>query len=260
MPVPLAATGGFQAAAAALPSAANIFSLVLQRRWARKDLERQNRYNSPAEQLKRLKEAGLPAAAFFSGGVSSQSDQPRSTEVSPDLGTSAFFDKFAMNQLQKKQLEIMDAEVREKRANASLKESEAQWLLTNRMSNQDPSFAPGTVHPRQHLLLQADMNMKDYQVRNIRITNEIEETVNKIKKLELDNRSDYDRNRMAQEVVKLVMQNDMMKQVIDTTRDKMVFMRAVSQGFQKDGIKGIEAILFNLMYGEGGVNALNLLK
>lgn len=171
MPVPLAQTVGFQTAAASLPSAANIFTLALQRRWAKKDLAAQNLYNSPKEQLKRLREAGLPAAAFFSGGVSSQSDQPRSTEVAPDLGTSQIFDKFTYNQIQKKQMKILDAEIMEKEANARLKDSESKWWLSQFYNRYTGKSDKTALESR----LQGEMNLLGYDVRARKVAADVAE-------------------------------------------------------------------------------------
>lgn len=110
-----------------LPIIGGIASSLLQRRWAIRDREAQNEYNSPANQLKLLKEAGLPAVSYFAGGASAQSEQPRTTDV--DLGTKEL-GKYGLNQLEKKQLEILDADARSKNADADLKQAEAKWLLS----------------------------------------------------------------------------------------------------------------------------------
>lgn len=48
---------------------------------------RANRYNSPKQQLKRLRQAGLPMAYMYEGRVNTQSDVPR-LSIDPTLGTS----------------------------------------------------------------------------------------------------------------------------------------------------------------------------
>lgn len=106
----------------------------LQRKDALADLERQNLYNSPREQLRRLKEAGLPAAAFFSGGVSSQSDQPRSANVDPTLGAAEGMSSFFKNRLQSAQLRLLDAQTRSQ--NAAAGEAEGRTaILKSPMEN-----------------------------------------------------------------------------------------------------------------------------
>lgn len=118
---------GWSALLGALPFVGGIASTFLQRRWALKDLERQNQYNSPAHQLALLKQAGLPAASYFAGGTSAQSESPRETPI--ETGVGDYFNKMAVNQFQKKQMEVMDAEAREKNANADVRVAEKDYLL-----------------------------------------------------------------------------------------------------------------------------------
>lgn len=118
---------GWSTLLGALPFVGGIASTILQRRWALKDQERQNQYNSPQHQLALLKQAGLPAAAYFSGGVSAQSESPRDTPV--NTGASEYFNKMAVTEFQKKQMAVMEAEAREKNANADVKVAERDYLL-----------------------------------------------------------------------------------------------------------------------------------
>lgn len=48
---------------------------------------RANRYNSPRQQLRRLREAGLPLAYMYEGNVGQQSEVPR-LSIDPDLGAA----------------------------------------------------------------------------------------------------------------------------------------------------------------------------
>lgn len=103
-----------------IPSLINFGSGLLQRHWAKKDLKEQNAYNSPQAQLGRLEDANLPAASFFSGGVSNQSEQPRQTEL-PKLD-------YQQTRLQQKQLLMLDAQIRATNADADQKQSYSRWL------------------------------------------------------------------------------------------------------------------------------------
>lgn len=248
MPAPawLAAVG--QAGQASLPVIGNIASLLLQRSWAKKDLAAQNLYNSPVEQLKRLKEAGLPAAAFFSGGVSSQSDQPRAVNVSPDLGTSEVFNKFQLNQIQKLQVQDMEQAVRLKKIQGDMAEAERDFMLTEWFDNmKNPVGTP------LFRTLKAKLHENEARAK-------VEEIMVDIRGIEKSVRGQYDAEAQAVKIRQMLLQNETIKMLLDTQRDKQIFMRSVSQAFQKNGINGVEAVIFNLLYGEGASSMLNLFK
>lgn len=117
-----------------IPGIGAVSAAKLQREWALKDLDAQNKYNSPTEQLRRLKEAGLPAAAFFSGGVSSQSDQPRSVNVDPTLGAAEGMSNLFKNRFQNAQLRLLDAQTRQQNATADEAEGRTA-ILKSPMDN-----------------------------------------------------------------------------------------------------------------------------
>lgn len=121
-------------AGSVIPGIGAASSAALQRKWALLDRDFQNEYNTPANQLKRLKEAGLPAAAFFSGGVSSQSDQPRSVNVDPTLGAAEGMSNFFKNRFQNAQLRLLDAQTRQQNATADEAEGRTA-ILKSPMDN-----------------------------------------------------------------------------------------------------------------------------
>jgi len=123
-------------AGAIIPGIGAQASAQIQRQWALDDWNRMNEYNSPKAQLQRLKDAGLPAAAFFSGGVSSQSDMPRSTQVDPTLGAAQGIQNFMQNRIQQVQMRALEADARSKEADAALKEADAQWFLTGHLDKE----------------------------------------------------------------------------------------------------------------------------
>lgn len=96
-----------------IPVVGSIASGMLQRHWATKDVANQNLYNTPKEQVKRLREAGLPLASMFSGsGASVQSDLPRSSEIDPTLGTARGIENYFQNRLMKMQLQLQEQALR----------------------------------------------------------------------------------------------------------------------------------------------------
>lgn len=98
--------------ATGLPIVGSFASAALQQKYALKNWERQNAYNHPKEQIKRLKEAGLPLAAMFSGsGGSSTSQSIDNPNVDSNLGTAEGIQKGLMFQMQKKQMELLQDQI-----------------------------------------------------------------------------------------------------------------------------------------------------
>lgn len=61
-------------------------SAALSGLWGTVATALQNRYNSPKQQLKRLRQAGLPLSYMYQGKVNQQSDAPK-LSLDPDLGS-----------------------------------------------------------------------------------------------------------------------------------------------------------------------------
>lgn len=116
------------AAAAPLTFAGSMGAAALQRKWALKDLAAQNLYNSPKMQVQRNTEAGLPLAAMFGGGVTQQSEQPRATNVDPNLGVARGIEAYQNNRMNQKQLELLDAQIKKTDAEGDEAKGRAQWL------------------------------------------------------------------------------------------------------------------------------------
>ena len=99
----------------------------------------QNAYNSPAAQLARLREAGLPMAAFTSQGTGNQSGLPGTH----DMGASQISNYIA-TRTALKQIDLIDAQTQKMRAEAEesigrlnwLKEVDTSKFLDNNLSNQ----------------------------------------------------------------------------------------------------------------------------
>lgn len=122
---------GTNLALSGIPVLGSLASAALQRGWAIKDRDYQNNYNLPINQVKRLRAAGLPLASMFSGSGGSQSAETKSSNVDPLLGTAKGIDNYFTNQMQRKQMQMLDEQIREQGAAADLKEGERDWLLKN---------------------------------------------------------------------------------------------------------------------------------
>lgn len=107
------AMGGFQNLMAPIEMAYGDARTRRQRQWAIEDRDFMLDYNLPKNQMARIREAGLPAAAMLGGGVSSQAEMPRSAqEVNPETGTlSNPFQEGMLLQQQAKQQEYLESQI-----------------------------------------------------------------------------------------------------------------------------------------------------
>lgn len=112
-----------------LPVIGSIGAAALSRRWAQKDLQQQNLYNSPKQQIERLKEAGLPLASMFSGSGGSQSEQPRQTQIDPSLGAAKGLEQYYIGTMQKKQLQLITEQIGKAEADKTISQVAANEAL-----------------------------------------------------------------------------------------------------------------------------------
>lgn len=111
------------AASLVVPTIGAIGSSLLQRKWALKDWHMQNEYNSPKAQVARLKEAGLPLATMFGGQGGSTSSDVQSTNVDPTMGSAKGLEAYMQNRMQKKQAELIDAQILKTNQDAQLSQA-----------------------------------------------------------------------------------------------------------------------------------------
>lgn len=132
------------AALSAIPVLGALGSAALQQKYAVKNWERTNAYNHPREQVKRLREAGLPLASMFTGSGGSQSQSLNTPNIDPTLGSAKGLDNYFTNRMQKKQLELMDQELRIRSADADLKEIGRDWARADYVK-EDPNQTLGAI-------------------------------------------------------------------------------------------------------------------
>lgn len=133
MPLPFAAL--IPLLAAGVSAGGAIGGAAIQRGQSKRDIADQNAYNHPARQLARLREAGLPYAAYAAGQAGNQSALP----ITNDGGASQAgqhiaqgLNNYITTQAQLKQIDILKAETRQRNADADLKEAERDYLLSLR--------------------------------------------------------------------------------------------------------------------------------
>lgn len=214
-------------AAGALPIFGAQASAQIQRKWALRDLKNQNFYNSPAEQLRRLKEAGLPAAAFFSGGVSSQSDQPRSSGVDPTLGVSQGVSSYLNSRMNSAQLRLMDAQTR--KADAEAGEAEGRTAVLK--SPMDNYFAGG-VNTHQGVLMSTQLDRQQADAAGANAAQMIQQQIAKAGEgdiLGALRRGDLDH---------ILTTNDLLKQAFADNQQFLEFKRKLANRLESKGEGG----------------------
>jgi len=96
----------------------------------------QNRYNSPVQQLRRLRKAGLPLAYMYQGRVNQQSDAPK-LSIDPTIGTAQQIGLHQQDEVNKAQIRKIGAEVVGKNIENKKASGELKWLL------EDSGLEPG---------------------------------------------------------------------------------------------------------------------
>lgn len=120
---------------AGIPVLGSLISGFIQRDWAKRDRE----YNSPKNQVARLREAGLPLASMFSGGAGGQT-QTRGSELDPSLGTAQGLDKYFTNRMTRKQLQLMDEQIGKAEADKVIAQVAANKALDEDRFYRQPKF------------------------------------------------------------------------------------------------------------------------
>lgn len=240
---------------AAIPGIGAASAANLQRRWALQDLERQNIYNSPAEQLKRLRDAGLPAAAFFSSGASSQSDQPRSVNVDPTLGAAQGVNNFFTNRLQQAQIRAMEAQIantqaqtRSANADADIKESARDFELSNWDASDDRFQKPlfnKLQTERRKLLAEAELAEVRRDIERITASYK-----NDMSFVELE-RNKEELNRVRASIKETLSRNDLLREQFTNMQHFTSWQHRVISEWEKSGgkVSTIELLLERLLYG-----------
>lgn len=150
-----------------IPFVGDILGGMIERGQSKRDIERQNEYNHPKNQLARLREAGLPMAAMGGGNLAgSQSNLPLTSNYGAK-GSQAIAQYYS-SQMAQKQLAILKEEIRLKRSEADLNEANRDIMLGIGESRQ------GTTLERS---LRAKVGLEEFQTEGAKISNQIQSLV-----------------------------------------------------------------------------------
>lgn len=233
---------------ALLPGLIGAAGSIFSRAQSRGDIARQNAYNSPAQQLKRLREAGLPNAAALNQQASQQSSLPQTSGE----GLGRNLGSFISTQTQLQQLAILKEEARLKGADADLKEAEREYLLSHKGEDIAGTNLTNSLKTKQgiegaelqgkHLankILGTEAGNIKYktgqenQRRSVEIANMLHNNRligEHIKGAELQNRinnviAQYQPNMSAQQLNKLILENGLIGQGIEGKKLQNAFDR-----------------------------------
>lgn len=134
------------AIASAVPVIGAFGSAALQQHYAQKNWDRVNAYNHPKQQIQRLKEAGLPLATMFGGQGGSTSTPINTPNVDPTLGTAEGMSRGMQLEFQRRQMQLMDQNIRSATYDADIKEKLRDFELETTLDSSDgenrPDFEP----------------------------------------------------------------------------------------------------------------------
>lgn len=220
----------------AIPVVGAGISAALERSWAKRDLAEQRAYNSPANQLRLLEEAGLPAAAYFSSGVSAQSDQPRATNVDPTLGTAEGVNNYFQNRLQRVQLEALSAEARSKKAQADIDEADRDWWLRGERS------AAGDITNPRGTMLQSEQRKRLAEAATSEFLRDMRESDLSVRQQMND-----------AELLNIIRRNKILNQQFTTEEERLKFVRRLQAAMEEGDQSGTGSdfgfkTLFDIIY------------
>lgn len=158
MPIPFAAL---------IPAIAGIAGGLIQRGQSRRDIGRQNQYNSPLAQVNRTRAAGLPMASLGNNIASQQSSLP----ITNDGGltqTGQSLTNHISFQSQLAQLEILKAEIELKRSEATKNAAEVRFLMEGKGQDTQGTNLTNNLRAQQEFTAaQADQAQTDARVKRI---------------------------------------------------------------------------------------------
>lgn len=154
MPIPFAAL---------LPAIAGVAGAFIQRGQSRADIRRQNQYNSPINQVNRIRQAGLPMAAMGNNISNQQSALPQTN----DAGLSNI-GNYATTQHTLMQVKALEQEIRSKKVQADKDEAILTWLQELRGEDRQNTNLTNNLRIQQEFSSsQADQAQTDARVKRI---------------------------------------------------------------------------------------------
>lgn len=205
---------------------------------SRNAINRQNRYNEPINQVRRLNEAGLPLAALDgTAQAGNQSNTPQS-----HIGDAANkISDYTTTSVQRKQLELIDAQIQATKAQAAKTEVEANSLQTDLTVKQLDPTEGGAVSQG------ARMAVLEYQGKQL--DNFLKENERRLREINLMIQGDLARDGIIQKVtrqqlINLTLQSSLYMQQFRTIHAATAAANQLIDSMQKSGGKMTTAEAF----------------
>lgn len=226
--------------AAGISAAGSIGGAALSRGGSRRAIDRQNEYNEPINQLQRIREAGLPYAAFAQGQAGNQSQAQAYTESGIGEGIKGGIDTFIQTTQQKKAIEAIDAQIEATNAQRDKTNAEKDTILYDlQMKQRDPTM-DGTSYVER-------TQSMEYEYRQLQ--NEMARMNNDFRLIENVVQRDlyYDgtlTNTARQQLKNLMMQSKTMQKQIDLASTQIKandIQNMLNEGLLKSGVLSAKA-------------------
>lgn len=237
---------------ALLPSIMSALGMGAQHFGSRNAINRQNRYNDPASQVKRMREAGLPMAAL--DGTAQAGSQSQAQPTNFQEGTNQManeISKHALTNMQKKQMELIDAQIQATGAQAAASAQQAQKLANeNQIFEMDPTVE-GMVS------MGARTAQQQYRMKELELS--MAGSEDQIKRLDSMAKTElfFDgttTNRFREELESLIQSNKRARLLYDTEEKQSRAIKVLIDSMSKDGMSTGEAFLHLLM--QGGIRSV----
>lgn len=145
--------------ATVLPALIAAGGSMIGRHQAKRDIAKQNAYNSPGQQIARLNKAGLPMASSVDMRANQQSALPETSGEGIGRGLSSY----VTTQTQLQQLNIAKEQERLLKAEADLKIAEKDYLLQGIGEDQNPTNLSGGLKAERGIKVASE---KGQQIAN----------------------------------------------------------------------------------------------
>lgn len=211
----------------------------------RNAINRQNRYNDPASQVARLREAGLPLSALDgTAQAGNQSNTPQS-----HIGETANeISKFTGTMVQRKQLELMEAQIEATKATTRKTNEEGQKIMNE---NQIYTMDPTAGDPVSYGARTATLETKGRELDNFLKDNE-----RRLRAINLMIQEDLARDGTIQKItrqqlVNLALQTSLYRQQFRTIHAATAAANTLIDSMEKSGGKmtSAEAFFHQLLSG-----------
>lgn len=206
-------------------------------------VNKMNWYNSPASQLRRVMEAGLPAAAFFGGQAGQQAQMPDYSGIGESISN------FQITRGQQIQQELLMEQIRKMMADADVSENLRDISNEETLAGLDIRAIRGGI-PRTDAYMnkRADYEMKENALGLLKNQHDIS-TVEKNVRIFLEQNQ---KDKAKAELDKLLLQLDIGGQAMENERVRTIARNAIIGRMEEGGLSLLEAILIQVMSSIGG--------